>query len=392
VWGCGLRTRSRVVAGLSASVLVGLLAFVGWQEGIPAFYRSRPVPAVSASEALALPERVYNPSSYVPGTDQWGPPGPVSLVFQGRSAQDGFLGEITDPWYSVSARDGTYRRLVAPHLDEATGRLWLAPDGTAVAWAWPGGVATYDPMTGESTTRPVPGVNGSTPLVWAPDSQMIAVGTDPVRLLRPTGALFELPLSGGAGAGEPAWTADGNAVTVTRGDSIVSFTLDDSRRTMRAPVGDLRMPEWNAAGVLAGVHQAQTRNVLRIVDAPPPAAGRAAVVDESPEDVVIAGFWGWVDNDEVVLTGLRPETGAIEQAIWVSLASGSSDTFTQLPTGADNWVGMATVSVAGDLLREPTQPFESPTLPWSPGAKLLLCLLVAVFPTVYYLIARRPRS
>jgi hypothetical protein len=383
-----------VAATLGASVLVGLTAFVGWQEGVPAFQRSQPVPAVSSSETLALPDQVYDPSPYAPATDEWGPPGPLSLVFRGRIASEGFTGEVADPWYAVSARDGGYGRLAAPHLDEATGRLSLSPDGTEVAWMWPGGVATYDTMTGQSTTRPVPGVSASTPLVWAPDSEMLAVGTDPVRLLRPGGALVELPLRS-ADADAPAWTPDGRAVTLTRGDAILSFTLDESTRTVRASVGVLRMPEWNAGGELAGVHPERTGNVLRVVDpggrAGRRAGARADVVDESPEDVVMSGFWGWVDDDEVVLTGLRPQTGSIEQAIWVSLTSGSSDTFTQLPTAGDNWVGLSTVSVARDLLKQPTQPFESPIQPWAPTAKLLLCLLVAVFPTVYYLIARRPR-
>jgi hypothetical protein len=386
-----VRSRTRVVAGLGTSVLVGLAAFVGWQEGVPAYQRSQPVEAVAASEQLALPERVFDPSRYLPATDKWGPPGPVSLVFQGRSAQEGFFGEVSDPWYTVSARDGAYRRLAAPHLDEATGRLSLGPDGTQVAWVWPGGVATYDTLTGESTNHTVPGVKASTPLVWSPGSDLLAVGTDPVRVVDMAGGeVRDLSLPVGPGTDAPAWTPDGRSVTVVDGDSIRSVSLDEGVRTVRVPVGELRMPEWNASGELAGVHPERTRNVLRIVD-PKDSAG-VDVADESPADVVMSGFWGWVDEDEVVLTGLRPQTGAIEQAIWVSLTSGSSDTFTQLPTGGENWVGLRTVSVARDLLREPTQPFESPTLPWAPSAKLVLCLLVAVFPTVYYLIARRPRG
>jgi hypothetical protein len=136
-----VRTRTRVVLAFCGAVLLGLCGFVVWEKGVPAFQRSQDVPEVARSEVLALPEQVYDPPEFVPGTDKWGPPGPVSMVFQGKSAGVGFGGEVKDPWYAVSARNGVYSRLAPPDVERARGRLWLGPQGTQVAWRHPGGIA-----------------------------------------------------------------------------------------------------------------------------------------------------------------------------------------------------------------------------------------------------------
>jgi hypothetical protein len=277
-------------------------------------------------------------------------------------------------------------------------------------------VATYDTMTGAARSHPVPGVTASTPLVWSPRSRWVAVGTDPVRLLDPeTGGLDRLPLRGASAAAPPAWTTDGRRVTVSTGDAITSYDVQTGRvHRLPVPLGRLRGPEWSGAGDLAGVHPRRIGAVLRVVRAPGSAApfgtaasgtaasgtaasGTAAsdraveVVDERPQDLVVDGFWGWVDDDEVVLTGLRPASGPIEHAMALSLPDNSLRGYMRFPTLGDNWVGAGTVSVATDLLREPTRAYEQPTQPWSPGAKLLLCMLLTVFPAFYVAVARRPR-
>jgi hypothetical protein len=392
-----VRTRTRVVLAFCGAVLPGLGGFVVWEEGIPAFQRSQDVPEVSRSEVLSLPEQVYDPPEFVPATDKWGPPGPVSMVFQGRAAGVGFGGEVEGPWYAVSARNGVYSRLAPPDLEHARGRLWLGPQGTQVAWRHPGGIARYDTMTGESQTYPVPGAgDASGPMVWSPDSTRLAFGTDPVQVLDiQSGEVTDLPLRAtGSDDMTPAWTADGRWVTLAVDDGIEAVEVESGRqRTLPAPVGGFRGADWNTAGDLAGMHPTQHSNVLRIVRAPDlETDGRSAQVDdEVPEDLVIQGLWGWSDPEQVVLTGLRPETGALEQAVTFSLPDDDVQPFMLLPSKGVNWAGVGTVSLATDLLSEPTRAFEEPQQEWSPTAKLRLCLLLAVFPAVYFLIARRAK-
>jgi hypothetical protein len=398
-----MRTRVRVVAVLCAAVLPGLVGFVGWQEGVPLYQRTQPVPPVGDSEALALPAQVYDPPPYAPSTQDVGPPGPVGLVFQGRLARDGFAGEVPDPWYAVSARTGDYRRLDAPHLGQARGGPALSPDGTRVAWAWRGGLGRYDTMTGDTRTYRVGDAAVSGPLVWSPDSTRIAFGRDPVRVLDlRTGDVTGLPLVAGPSS-TPAWTPDGRWVAVVSGATVDAVEVR-SGRSLRLPVGQRRADlggflgaDWNGSGDLAGVHRQErfSRNVLRILQMPPlDSAGGSAgvrVLDASPDRVAIEGFLGWAGAQDAVLTGLRAESGAIEQALVLSVPSRTVSTYMQFPTLGDNWAGASTVSVATDLLRGPSEAFAEPTQPWSPGAKLLLCLLLTLFPAVYYLIARRPR-
>jgi hypothetical protein len=392
-----VRTRTRVVLAFCGAVLLGLGGFAVWEEGVPALQRSQEVPEVSRSEALSLPEQVYDPPVYVPGTDKWGPPGPLSMVFQGRAAGVGFGGEVKGPWYGVSARNGVYSRLASPNVDQARGGLWLGPRGTEVAWRHPGGIARYDTMTGESRTYRVSDVGDvSGPLVWSPDSTRLAFGTDPVRVLDTrSGEVAELPLRASASDDvTPAWTADGRWVTLVVDEGVEGVEVQTGRRrTLRAPVGGFRGAEWSTAGDLAGMHPTQHSNVLRIVRAPDLETGgtSAQVDDEIPEDLVIQGVWGWSDPEQVVLTGLRPQTGALEQAVTFSLPDDDVQPFMLMPTKGVNWAGVRTVSLATDLLGEPTRAFEEPQQEWSPTAKLRLCLLLAVFPAVYFLIARRAR-
>lgn len=377
-------------------MLVGLVAFLVWSEGIPAYQRSQPVPAVSGSEPLALPERIHNPSPNVASTQTWGPPGPVGIVFQGRTAREGFTGEVGAPWYTVSARDGGYRRLAAPHLEEADGGLWLSAQGTGIAWAWPGGIQTYDTVSGESRSYPkAAGVDPGS-LAWSPDQTMIAFGTDPVRVLDTgTGEVTEQPLRAPEeSSARPVWTDDGRWLTIPFGDAIEGVDVETGqRRTLPVGLDGLRQARWSRDDALAGLRPGATGQFLQVVrthgwegrDA------TASAVDTGRPRLVIEGLLGWAGADEVVLVGLQPETGSIEQAMAYSLTNQTLRPYMVVPTLGDNWAGIGTVSVAGDLLERGTRAFPRPGEPWSSGAKLLTCMLVAVFPTVYFVIARRPR-
>jgi hypothetical protein len=403
-----VHTRVRIAVALCAAVLLGLVGFATWQFGVPLYQRSQAVPPLSQSERLALPAQVYDPPPYVHSTAESGPPGPVGVVFRGRSAREGLTGRVREPWYAVSARTGAYRRLDEPHLAEARSGVWVCPQGTALAWAWPGGIQRYDTMTGQTRAYPVGAAAASGRLAWSPDSSRIAYGRDPVRVLDVrSGDVTELPLTVPPGSQTaPAWTPDGRWVTVVADGAVEAVAVGSGeRRTVPVAagsggVGGFVGADWNGEGDVAGMHRQARfgRNVLRVVSVPRlepvsiPARAPAEVADVSPAQVSIEGFLGWASDRHAVLTGLRAETGPVEQAMVLSTDDGTVSSYMQFPTLGDNWGGLSTVSVAADLLRRPSEDFENPTRPWSPGAKLLLCLLLAVFPTVYYVIARRPRS
>ena len=393
---------------LLAAVFLGLAGFAAWQFGFPAYQRSQTVPAYSPSEDLALPSQVYEPAPYVASTDSVGPPGPVGLVFQGRSARDGLTGVVDDPWYAVSSRTGAYYRLEAPHLQQARA-LYVGPQGTQVAWAWSGGIERYDSITGEAREYAVGGAATSGALAWSPDESRIAFGADPVRVLDiGTGKVTTLPLRLPAGAATtPTWSPDGQWVAAVADDSLQAVQVESGRERTVALESDgasaaaggeggFTEADWSTDGEIGGLHrQGQfSRNVLRILRTPsPPAAGGAAarVVDASPAHMSIEGFLGWGSTNEAVLTGLIAESGAVEQAVVLSVRGNTLTPYMQFPGQGENWNGVSTVSVARDLLSQSTTDFSRPTRPWSPGAKLLLCMLLAVFPTLYYLIAHRPK-
>jgi len=399
-----VRSHVRTGVALLLAVFLALAGFLTWQYGIPAYKRSQTVPAYSPSEELALPSQVYDAAPYLASTDSVGPPGPVGLVFQGLSARDGLTGEVDHPWYAVSSRSGAYYRLAAPHLEQAR-RLYVGPQGTQVAWSWPGGVERYDTITGQTQEYRVGDAAASGPLVWSPDSTRIAFGADPVRVLDVgSGKVTPLPLRLPSDAAtSPAWTPDGRWVTAVADDSLEAVAVASGRQRTVALEGDdagaaagaggFGSAQWNSAGALAGVHRQEKlgRNVLRIVRTRRTPAATARVTDASPPQMSIEGFLGWGNTNEAVLTGLRAESGAIEQAVVLALQDNTVSSYMQFPAQGENWAGVSTVSVAQDLLSNTTTDFERPTRPWSPFSKLMLCVLLAVFPTLYYLIARRPK-
>lgn len=400
-----MRMRTRIVVALAVAVVMAVAGFAAWELGVPAYQRSQGVPAVSAQETLSLPEQVYDAPEYVHPTDRYGPPGPVALVFRGRQAREGFGSTVRDPWYAVSSRDGSYARLSVPTLDESVDRVWLSPQGTRLAWWTGSGISLYDTMTGALDTDLVPPVRGgdAPALVWSPDATRVAFGSRPVRVLDTgSGVVRGLALRSRRPGVTPSWTADGRWVTLAGPRGIVGVDPGTgARRRVAARVGGVSGAEWNGAGDLAGVHRTDDRvNVLRVVRARALTErhGRPAraprVFDASPRAFSLQSLWGWAGGREVVLAGLLAESGGLEQAVTVSLgsASGTPTPYTVLPSRGDNWAGLQTVSLATDLLRRPSEPFEKPAVPWAPVAKLMLCLLLAVFPTVYYLVARRPRS
>ncbi|MGH3365640.1 MAG: TolB family protein, partial [Nocardioidaceae bacterium] len=312
-------------------------------------------------------------------------------------AQEGFSGTVSDPWYVVSARTGDYARLSAPHLDQVRGHPWVSPDGTRIAWSWPGGISVYDTIAG-GTGRYPPGASAGKWLAWSPDGTRIAYGSDPVRVLDTrTGEVVDLGMRLTDAGVTPGWTADGHWLTVPVQGALEAVRVNSGeRRRVPSGVGELRSAAWNRADHLAGLLRMPTGESLRVLRAGALTAtglpdGQSTVARSGRPNLVISDLWGWLGNDEVVLTGLDPDSGALELAMAYSVRDRTLRHFMQVPDPEGNFAGIATMSVAADVLQQPTRDYPEERDPWSPAAKLTLCMLVAVFPMLYFLVARRPR-
>jgi hypothetical protein len=160
------RAGTALIAGL-AVVLLGVLGTTSWQRS-----SGEPVPA-GPTDGLRLPDRFYDPSGHLPGTDDEGPIGPLVAVVGGERAD--WRGRDTMAIAGVSGTTGEYRYLDIPDrmtpespVQSADGR-WLA------YWYGVGerveGVAVYDTVSGEVDRLAISSDLGLMPdrLLWVGD-------------------------------------------------------------------------------------------------------------------------------------------------------------------------------------------------------------------------------
>jgi hypothetical protein len=170
LWTRGQRVHRRRCAGtvviVAVTVLVlGILGVTSWQRD-----RQEPLPTVP-TEGMRLPDHLYVPSRWLPGTDDDGPLGRLSAIVLGVRGVTG-----------VSASTGEYRHLDLPGwigLSDTVGAFSavnaLSADGTRVAYWYDldvdQGVAVYDATTGEIERHDLPSEHGIEPdgLVFAGD-------------------------------------------------------------------------------------------------------------------------------------------------------------------------------------------------------------------------------
>jgi hypothetical protein len=177
--------RANLRAALAAAVvftliLAGGLAIVIEQDtGSPA-----PVAPPFDPQALAIPNQIWIPSPWTPGTAESGPIGPLALI--GTSPrQTSWFHTDSDALFGVSAATGTYRFLDLPGEAPGTGiQPVLSPNGHDIGYPLTGpvrrsdqrgrvvGFAVYDTVTGRVTSAPVATAYGLTALslAWSGDS------------------------------------------------------------------------------------------------------------------------------------------------------------------------------------------------------------------------------
>jgi hypothetical protein len=178
------RRRGRTAAVTVATlVALSVLGCVGWVRS------ARQAELVPAGAPAGLPDRLYQPSPWLPGTDDAGPPGRLAALIP--AARGSWSGMRPDEVVGVSAQTGEYRFLDLPGLVKHPEWWALSPDGMRVAYVYRKagssvpdeagtGLAIYDATSGQLVRHPLPGARGimADAVAWAgPDVVVLDYGT-----------------------------------------------------------------------------------------------------------------------------------------------------------------------------------------------------------------------
>lgn len=352
--------------------MVAGLLFLGWTAGIDAWDRREADRREVTAADLSIPSAVYDPPLVLDDTTHNGPTGPVALVFQGVRYRHGLVGAVDDPWIMVSAVTGDYRALNAPHLPErGDGEVTVSPDGTMLAWGWPGGVVVYDTHSGRVRQRPTELDEQPHDLVWSPDGSRLAFYADGVHVLDAiTGELTAVPQLSQRPAQELSFGPEGDFLVVAAPDRLTTVQWDSGeRRVVPADLG--RVVDIRPAGEterLALLSDERFRRTIRLADLAP--RGRVQVDRLVAEGMAVQDLIGWVGDGAVAVVALQLETGSLRAIYSISLTDGTSVELVALPgEGGTNWIDNSTLSVASALL-DNVAPADEPQWPWDPRAKL----------------------
>lgn len=349
----------------------------------------------AGSDLGRMPKFVYRPPETVPTTARYGPLGPVSLVFAGTDVRTGLTGEMDNPWIGVSSLDGSYRALSAPHLPPAAaGAVEVTPDGTLLAWAYDGGVETYDPVTDEA--RGLDGSDaGAGPTLgpFSPDGSRLVVFERRLRILDVESGQVLASLGGmdERAARQAVWTPDGRALTYVADGRLVTHEWR-SKTSTGVPTtltGDATLA-WQPSGSrLAAMQETQGVRTVEIFDltADGELTRTARVTPKGYAQQELLGFTGAGD---VAVRALNRSTGPVEFVYSMSTQGDERPAeVTQLPGPGTNWVGPETLTLAAEPLAQGSTDFAEPRWPWSDRAKLVTVGVGALFVLGVYLTRRR---
>lgn len=386
------RSHLQVLTSVLLATLVGVGSYLASSAALRASLQVDAAPGLVGT----VPDFVYNVPDTAPTTEDYGPVGPVSLVFAGTDVRDGVWGELEHPWIAVSSRTGDYRALSAPHLPEpGPGAVSISPDGTALAWGFAGGVVLYDPV--EDEAREIGETLGENPVVgrFSPDGGHLAVHD---------GALHVLDLASGevaASLGDveedaarlAAWTPDGAALTYVTGDRLVRHDWRSGSRT-ETPAAILAGSTlaWRpSGGQLAAMREVRGVRSVEVFDVA--ADGRIRLASRvTPDGFAQQDLLGFTSDTKVAVTALRMETGPLPLVYEMSTTNEAPPArVMQLPGPGSNWVGPETMSIAGQPLARGSSAFDEPLWPWADLSRLVVAALVALFAVGLYL-TRRPRD
>ncbi len=382
---------TRAVVTVLVGAAFAVLAFLAWTSGVDAWdRRTAPGWEVDAAE-LAVPSQVYDPPLVLDDTAHNGPPGPVALVFRGQRYRHGLTGTVTAPWIAVSAATGEYRVVAASHVPAAgEGEVTVAPDGSALAWPWEGGVVVYDTSSGEAHELAGDVATPPRHLVWSPDGRWLAFSADGVRVLDTgSGRVTAVPDLPEPLARRLTFSTDGRSLVAASTDAVTVLDWRTSgRQRFPALLGRVVDVRGGAGDKVATLSAGRFANPVRVVD-PRPRGVRVARV--AGRDLSVRGLVGWVGTDAVAVIGLRLETGPLMAVYGMPVDGGAHDRLVLLPaSGGTNWTSPATLSVASGLL-DRVRDVEEPQWPWDPRAKLSAVTLATMF-VLGSLLLRPPRQ
>lgn len=396
-WVRGVRFRRRRRIGTAVIALVAVLALAGITS--LSLVRSHdPVQPAGSNTQLGIPDRLYEPSPWLPGTDDEGPLGPLAVLIPAeRKSWSGSVGGVV----GVSATTGEYRFLDLP--DDAHQGSALSPDGRHVVYwtagpiagdAHPGqdpvvgAVAVYDTTTGEVRRGAIPTEHGVAPngLEWLDsETAVVELGSwmdyDPRTgdyAARMRSRIWHLtdpePVVWRAVSIGSDVTAVGRGAALIQGQdgrqSVVS--TDGSARpvTFRQPF--LTAPVLDEAGRrLAGITNAPNR--LRIVDLD----GVARVV---PGTNRTSAVYGWADTTHVAILQNDRVTARGTVRI-VDVRTGDAVEVSSHVTNVQD--------LARDLLGAPALPAVEPPHPLDPRKVTGLTTAVAVAGVLALILWRR---
>lgn len=394
MWERGLRYRRRRRRGTAVVVAATVLA-LGGLLSLVEVQRPDPAPVAPAESSPALPDRTWEPSPWLPGTDDLGPPGPLAMVIEADRGgwPGGHRGLV-----GVSAATGEYRFLDLPDRATDGGGFALSPDGRRVAyWATgetagtphtlegPGGpavgAAVYDTTTGEVSRLDIPtrhGLSTENPL-WVGGRLVLSslqwrAGHDGDEMLqgsanRPETRIWD-PTTGDVeslgDAVDAGWaTASGELLLASVGSGHVLADLG----TRPVTLGRLRFDRPSSSRAVVDAGGRRIALVPGNRSPGPLSAGLAlegrVSLSRVPGRADVRQPLAWIDDSTVGVTLLdtRTRSGPAFRLAVIDTVDGSRRVVTELAGPVSGLWGQW---VATDLLGQPTRAGVEPPRPWDP--------------------------
>jgi len=400
LWDRGRHLHRRRQVG--TAVIVAVVVLTVGALGAADWMRSRPAPR-PADSAPALPDRIWAPSPWLPGTGETGPLGQLAAV---QFAERGSWTGTDRGLVGISATAGEYRFLDLP--DATEDEVALSPDGGHVAYWYTGearespnsdtgpvvGVAVYDTTSGEVLRHPVPTDHGlaADSLAWAdPDRlvfshlQYLGGDTDSemaqhtanddsgLRIWVPeTGAEDDSLLA--LGDGFTVESSTGRGQLLLNGPDGPAFVDLDHPADAVSFVMPMKLASGSAAVDDTGSRVAWpygTSNPNRIVvglvrD------GERVNFEDVPRSGHTFHVWAWLDEERVAAVR-RVGSDFVDASLFaIDVRTGDSAELVRFPPGT---YGSQT-QLATDLLDEPTVFRDAPPRPLDP--RVMTGMLVAV--------------
>lgn len=375
-----------VAAGLAAALFLG--STVGMRS-------LQAEPTVDTGPGN-VPEFIYNAAVTVPTTEDYGPVGPVALVYPAGEVVVGLNERLANPWIAVSSQDGRYRALTAPHRPEPElGAVSVSADGSTLAWGFDGGVVVYDAVADQP--RELAGVAEGRPHVgpFTPDGRYLTLHDGALRVLDLEEDRVTATLSGVSeqAARQAVWTRDGTALTyVTDGQLVTHRWKTDAVTAVPAPIAADATLAWQPAGKqLAALRDTRGVKAVDIFDVA--RDGSLELVNSvKRQGYAIQELLGFTTDSRVAVQVLALETSTIPLVYQMSTVDDAPPVqLMQMPGGGENWVGPEFVEIAEQPLSRGSADFEKPPWPWRDLAKLVSSIIVAIFALGLYLTRRPPK-